>query len=55
VFFFFAPQPFLSERLRSERKWWQLAEEKKALDVMPNKFEFGSREAWNEFKLDEDT
>ncbi|WP_159445951.1 hypothetical protein [Desulfobaculum bizertense] len=30
-------------------------EEKEALDVMPNKFEFHSREAWIEFKLDEDT
>ncbi|UIJ38153.1 hypothetical protein LWC08_00915 [Desulfobaculum bizertense] len=33
----------------------ELAEEKEALDVMPNKFEFHSREAWREFKLDEDT
>jgi len=34
---------------------WQLAEEKETLDVMPNKFEFHSREAWMEFKLAEDT
>ncbi|WP_284692227.1 hypothetical protein [Desulfobaculum bizertense] len=33
----------------------ELAEEKKALDAIPNKFEFHSREAWMEFKLDEDT
>ncbi|SKA70372.1 hypothetical protein SAMN02745702_01335 [Desulfobaculum bizertense DSM 18034] len=46
---------FLSERKRSKRKWWQLAEEKEALDASPNKFEFHSREAWREFKLDEDT
>ncbi|WP_284690183.1 hypothetical protein [Desulfobaculum bizertense] len=33
----------------------EFAEEKEALDVMPNKFEFHSREAWMEFKLAEDT
>ncbi|WP_159445944.1 hypothetical protein [Desulfobaculum bizertense] len=55
MFFFFALQSFLSERKRSERKWWQLAEKKDALDVIFIKFEFHSREAWMEFKLAEDT
>ncbi|UIJ38868.1 hypothetical protein LWC08_04650 [Desulfobaculum bizertense] len=55
MFFFFLLQPFLYERKRSKRKEWQLAKEKEALDVMPNKFEIHSREAWMEFKLDEDT
>ncbi|UIJ37174.1 hypothetical protein LWC08_10570 [Desulfobaculum bizertense] len=45
---------FLNARVQKE-KGGELAEEKEALDVMPNKFEFHSREAWMEFKLDEDT
>ncbi|UIJ38817.1 hypothetical protein LWC08_04385 [Desulfobaculum bizertense] len=46
---------FLSERSRSERKWWQLAEEKEALDAIPNKFKSRTSEACTAFKLDEDT
>jgi len=55
VFFFFALHPFLSDRSRSERMWWQLAEEKDFLYAFSPKFEFHSREAWREFKLDADT
>ncbi|UIJ37296.1 hypothetical protein LWC08_11215 [Desulfobaculum bizertense] len=45
---------FLNARVQKENGG-ELAEEKEALDVMPNKFEFHSREAWMKFKFDEDT
>ncbi|UIJ37318.1 hypothetical protein LWC08_11350 [Desulfobaculum bizertense] len=45
---------FLNARVQKENGG-ELAKEKEALDVMPNKFEFHSREAWMEFKLAEDT
>ncbi|SKA64931.1 hypothetical protein [Desulfobaculum bizertense] len=57
VFFcLFCRTYFLSERERSERKWWQHTGKRKSFFTpFSPKFEFHSREAWMEFKLDEDT
>ncbi|WP_078685667.1 hypothetical protein [Desulfobaculum bizertense] len=52
---FFAPHPFLSERSRSERKWWQLAEEEDFVFGFSPKFKSRASEACTAFKLDEDT
>jgi len=46
---------FLNARVQ-KRKWWQrTGKRKKPLCAFSPKFEFHSREAWMEFKLDEDT